>query len=130
MLLLAALGSALFMADSLGALAAHAPWWAWVSACLMAALKETTLWYPPERQSSMIRFHRAGLARRAHRQRAIATVLPVLGWRGVLIIAAVSLFAAVLALRALPDSPAARSEASLAAALRVVAGIFAAPRFP
>jgi len=58
LLLLAALGSALFaMADSLGALAgARAMVGLGVSACLMAALKGFTLWYPPERQSSMIGF--------------------------------------------------------------------------
>ncbi|HNO63685.1 MAG TPA: MFS transporter, partial [Thauera aminoaromatica] len=49
LLLLAALGSALFaMADSLGALAgARAMVGLGVSACLMAALKGFTLWYPP-----------------------------------------------------------------------------------
>lgn len=133
LLLLAALGSALFaMADSLGALAgARAMVGLGVSACLMAALKGFTLWYPPERQSSMIGFIMAsGSLGALTASVPLAAVLPVLGWRGAFwIIAAVSLFAAVLALRALPDSPAARSEASLAAALRVVAGIFAAPAF-
>ena len=133
LLLLAALGSALFaMADSLGALAgARAMVGLGVSACLMAALKGFTLWYPPERQSSMIGFIMAsGSLGALTASVPLAAVLPVLGWRGAFwIIAAVSLFAAVLALRALPDSPAARSEASLAAALRVVAGIFVAPAF-
>ena len=133
LLLLAALGSALFaMADSLGALAgARAMVGLGVSACLMAALKGFTLWYPPERQSSMIGFIMAsGSLGALTASVPLAAVLPVLGWRGAFwIIAAVSLFAAVLALRALRDSPAARSEASLAAALRVVAGIFVAPAF-
>ncbi|MBV2264404.1 MAG: MFS transporter [Thauera sp.] len=133
LLLLAALGSALFaMADSLGALAgARALVGLGVSACLMAALKGFALWYPPERQSSMIGFIMASGALGALTASVpLEAVLPVLGWRGAFwIIAAVSLFAAVLALRALPDVPAARGEASLAAALRVVAGIFAAPAF-
>ena len=133
LLLLAALGSALFAtADSLGALAgARALVGLGVSACLMAALKGFALWYPPERQSSMIGFiMAAGSLGALTASVPLEAVLPVLGWRGAFwIIAAVCLLAAVLVLRALPDSPAAAGEASLAAALRVVAGIFAAPAF-
>lgn len=133
LLLLAALGSALFAtADSLGGLAgARALVGLGVSACLMGALKGFALWYPLERQSSMIGFiMAAGSLGALTASVPLEAVLPVLGWRGAFwIIAAVCLLAAVLVLRALPDSPAVAGEASLVAALRVVAGIFTTPAF-
>ena len=91
------------MADSLGALAgARAMVGLGVSACLMAALKGFALWYPPERQSSMIGFIMAsGSLGALTASVPLEAVLPVLGWRGAFwIIAAVCLLAAVLALRA------------------------------
>ena len=107
LLLLAALGSALFAtADSLGALAgARALVGLGVSACLMAALKGFALWYPPERQSSMIGFiMAAGSLGALTASVPLEAVLPVLGWRGAFwIIAAVCLLAAVLVLRAYHD---------------------------
>lgn len=133
LLLLAALGSALFaMADSLGALAsARALVGLGVSACLMAALKGFALWYPPERQSSMIGFIMAsGSLGALTASVPLEAVLPALGWRGAFwIIAAVCLVAAMLVWRALPDSPVLPGDASLAAALRVVGRIFTAPAF-
>jgi predicted MFS family arabinose efflux permease len=133
LLLLAALGSALFAyGDSLGELAgARALVGVGVSACLMAALKGFAMWYPPERQSSMIGFIMAsGSLGALTASVPLEVVLPALGWRGAFwIIAAVALLAAVLVLRSLPDSPQASGERSLGQALRVVAGIYAAPAF-
>lgn len=133
LLLLAAIGSAAFACgDSPGELVlARALVGLGVSACLMAALKGFALWYPPERQSSMIGFIMAsGSLGALTASVPLEAVLPVLGWRGVFwIIAAVALLAAVLVLRALPDSPPVAGERSLGQALRVVAGIYAAPAF-
>ena len=135
LLLLTALGSGLFaLGDSLGGLGlARALIGAGVSACLMAALKGFALWYPPERQSSMIGFIMAAGAFGALTASVpLEAVLPFLGWRGVFwIIAATALLASVLLLRSLPDAGRGRSapRGSLGNALQVVAGIYVTPAF-
>jgi predicted MFS family arabinose efflux permease len=133
LLLLAALGSALFACgDSLGELAAaRALVGLGVSACLMAALKGFAMWYPPERQSSLIGFIMAsGSLGALTASVPLEIVLPALGWRGAFwIIAAVALLAAVLVLRALPESRQETHERSLGQALKVVAAIYASPVF-
>lgn len=135
LLLLTALGSGLFaLGDSLAGLGlARALIGVGVSACLMAALKGFALWYPPERQSSMIGFIMAAGALGALTASVpVEAVLPFLGWRGLFwAIAATALFASVLLWRSLPEAGRGgiAPRGSLGDALRVVAGIYVTPAF-
>ncbi|MBL8026665.1 MAG: MFS transporter [Fibrobacteres bacterium] len=76
-----------------------------VSACLMAAVKGISLWYPPEKQSSKTGFvMAAGALGALTASKPLEMLLPFLGWRGVFwIMTAMSLVAAIVILRVTPE---------------------------
>lgn len=86
LLLFAALGAAVFAMSStlLGLWIGRALIGAGVSSCLMAPLKAYRVWYPPHRQSQlaswMLVFGTCGALATTV---PVATVLPIIGWRGV-----------------------------------------------
>ncbi|WP_435751195.1 MFS transporter [Thauera sp. AutoDN2] len=133
LLLVTALGAALFaLGDGLHTLGvARALIGLGVSACLMAALKGFALWYPRERQSSMTGYiMAAGALGALTASTPLEAVLPVLGWRGAFwIVAAVSVVAAAVLLRSLPDVPADSPRGGLADAMRALGGIYTSPAF-
>ncbi|MDX5444964.1 MAG: MFS transporter [Zoogloeaceae bacterium] len=97
-----------------------------VSACLMAGLKAFSMWYPPERQSSMTGFiMAAGALGALTAATPVEALLPAIGWRGVFwILAVVAVFAAVHVWRCIPDTPAAGDARSLPEALGSLGSIF------
>lgn len=133
LLLVTAAGAAMFaLGDSLQMLGVgRALIGLGVSACLMAALKGFALWYPRDRQSSMTGFiMAAGALGALTASSPLEAALPVLGWRGAFwIIAAVSLVAALVIHRSLPEVPVTAARMRLAETLRVVGGIYVAPAF-
>lgn len=100
-----------------------------VSACLMGALKGLSLWYPPERLSSMTGFIMAAGAMGALTASSpLEALLPVLGWRGVFwAIAVAALVSALLIHRMLPDVRSTGQAISVGDAFRSAARIYASP---
>lgn len=133
LLLLTALGAAGFaVGDSLPVLGgARALIGLGVSACLMAALKGFSLWYPPERQSSMTGFvMSAGALGALTASVPLEALLPVLGWRGVFwIVAGVALGLSWLIFNRLPSDPVGAAPEPLRATLRGVGLIYRSPHF-
>lgn len=133
LLLLAALGAAAFaLGDTLGQLGlARGLIGLGVSACLMAGLKGFAMWYPPERQSSMVGFIMAAGALGALTASApVEAMLPVLGWRGVFwVIAALAATVALFIFLSLPGEAPHTSDDSIVDAFRSVGHIFASRSF-
>lgn len=102
-----------------------------VSACLMGALKGFSLWYPPERQSSMTGFvMSAGALGALTASVPLEALLPILGWRGVFwIVAGVALALSWLIWRSLPANPVEAASEPLRDTLRGVVLIFRSPHF-
>jgi len=132
LLLIAASGSALFaLGHTLSQLViARALIGLGVSACLMAAFKSFSQWFPAERLPSL----NAAIMTAAGLGALTASVplglaLPVLGWRGAYFgLAAISLLAA-LAIFTTPDKPTSGSRENLAAQLRGLGQVFASRSF-
>lgn len=133
LLLLAAIGAAAFaLGETLGQLGlARGLIGLGVSACLMAGLKGFAMWYPPERQSSMVGFIMAAGALGALTASApVEAMLPVLGWRGVFwVIAALAAVVALFIFLSLPGDAPHTSNDSIADAFRSVGHIFASRSF-
>lgn len=133
LLLLAAVGAAAFaLGETLGQLGlARGLIGLGVSACLMAGLKGFAMWYPPERQSSMVGFIMAAGALGALTASApVEAILPVLGWRGVFwVIAALAAAVALFIFLSLPGDAPHTSNDSIAEAFRSVGHIFASRSF-
>lgn len=102
-----------------------------VSACLMAGLKAFSLWYPPERHSSMTGFiMAAGALGALTAATPVELLLPFLGWRGVFwLIAAVAVGAAIYVWTCVPEAPPAASQPSLVLVVAGLGGIFRSPDF-
>jgi len=133
LLLLAAIGAAAFaLGETLGQLGlARGLIGLGVSACLMAGLKGFAMWYPPERQSSMVGFIMAAGALGALTASApVEAMLPVLGWRGVFwVIAVLAAGVALFIFLSLPGDAPHTSNDSIADAFRSVGHIFASRSF-
>ncbi|MGL1833870.1 MFS transporter [Rhodocyclaceae bacterium SMB388] len=133
LLLLAAIGAAAFaLGETLGQLGlARGLIGLGVSACLMAGLKGFAMWYPPERQSSMVGFIMAAGALGALTASApVEAMLPVLGWRGVFwVIAALAAGVALFIFLSLPGDALHTSNDSIPEAFRSVGHIFVSPSF-
>lgn len=97
-----------------------------VSACLMAGLKAFSMWYPPERQSSMTGFiMAAGALGALTAATPIEAMLPLIGWRGVFwLLAVVAVIAAAYVWLRIPDTPPASDAGSLREAVGSLGMIF------
>jgi len=134
LLLVAAAGAAAFaLADDLpGLAAARAVIGLGVSACLMAAFKAFSQWYPPDRQASL-----TGWMMTAGGLGAVAATMPleallhVVGWRQIFaLLAAATVAAAAWLFFGVADRPApATGHEPLAAQWRGVCSIFASRHF-
>ncbi|MBK5913929.1 MFS transporter [Rhodocyclus purpureus] len=133
LLLVAAAGAALFaLGDSLGELAVgRALIGIGVSACLMAAFKAFSLWFPPERQASL-----TGWMMSAGGLGAIVASTPLemaltwTGWREIFFILAWLTFAAALWIFfAIPEREGAAKPEPLATQLAGVRMVFASAHF-
>ncbi len=128
LMILAGIGAIAFaLGDSLGQLGlARGLIGLGVSACLMAGLKGFAMWYPPERQSSMVGFIMAAGAMGALTASApVEAMLPFLGWRGVFwVIAGLAFAIAALIFFSLPGDAPHTSNESIAQAFRSVGHIF------
>ncbi len=102
-----------------------------VSACLMASLKNFSLWYAPERQSSLTgAIMAAGGLGAITASVPLETLLPILGWRGVFLALAVAIVAAAAYLYgAVPDRREAAAGATLAEQWQGVRHVFASRAF-
>ncbi len=132
LLLVAAVGTALFaLGHNLAQLiVARALIGLGVSACLMAAFKSFSQWFPAERLPSL----NAAIMTAAGLGALTASVplgwaLPVLGWRGAFFaLTAVSLLAA-LAIYTTPDKPGEGHQENLSAQLQGMAQVFSSMEF-
>ena len=90
-----------------------------VSACLMAAFKAFSLWFPAERQASLnAAIMAAGGLGALTASTPLGLLLPVTGWRGIFLgLAALAVLAAV-AIFTTPDKPAAAGKETLGEQLR------------
>lgn len=133
LMILAGIGAIAFaLGDSLGQLGlARGLIGLGVSACLMAGLKGFAMWYPPERQSSMVGFIMAAGAMGALTASApVEAMLPFLGWRGVFwVIAGLAFAIAALIFFSLPGDAPHTSNESIAQAFRSVGHIFVSVSF-
>jgi sugar phosphate permease len=102
-----------------------------VSACLMSGLKAFSLWFPPERHSSMTGFiMAAGALGALTAATPVELMLPFVGWRGVFwIIAAICVASAVYLALAAPTAPPGHADTTLRAAVAGLGGIFTSPDF-
>lgn len=102
-----------------------------VSACLMAALKSFSLWYPIERQSSLTgAVMTAGGLGAISATAPLEALLPVLGWRGVFFaLTAVIIAVAVALFFTVPDRDGGAERGSLGAQWRQLARIFVSRPF-
>ena len=96
-----------------------------VSACLMAAFKAFSLWFPIARQASLnAAIMAAGGLGALTASTPLGWVLPLIGWRGAFYaLATLSILAAALILTT-PDQPASTGGESLGEQLRGVAQVF------
>ncbi len=110
LLVLAAAGALLFaFGHSLTQLAvARALIGIGVSACLMAALKAFSQWYPPDRYAAMTgQIMAAGALGAISATLPLEVALPLVGWRGVFIAVTIACMAVLLLIRFfVPDHPA------------------------
>ena len=127
LLVVTATGAALFaLGQNLAELAlARALIGLGVSACLMAAFKAFSQWFPIERQASLnAAIMAAGGLGALASSTPLSWVLPLIGWRGAFYgLAALTLLAALL-IYATPDKSSATSKESLAEQLRGVGQVF------
>jgi predicted MFS family arabinose efflux permease len=102
-----------------------------VSACLMAGLKAFSMWFPPERQSSMTGFiMAAGALGALTAATPIEAMLPMIGWRGVFwVLAVVAVVAAAYVWLCIPDTLPASDAHSLREAVGSLGHIFRSPGF-
>ncbi len=102
-----------------------------VSACLMSGLKAFSLWFPPERQSSMTGFIMASGALGALTAATpVEALLPFVGWRGVFWgIAAIAVVAAAYVAIVVPEAPHQSGGTTLREAVAGLRGIFTSPDF-
>lgn len=133
LLLLAAAGAAVFAAsDTLSGLAmGRALIGLGVSACLMAAFKAFSQWFPPERQASLTGWIMAsgGLGALAA-SKPLEIALGFAGWRDIMFaLAAVTLAVAAALWHFVPDKPIASAGAGLKEQLAGVRQIFASRHF-
>lgn len=135
LLLFAAGGALLFaLADGMAGLAtARAIIGLGVSACLMAAFKAFSQWYPPERQASLTGWMMTSGGLGALAATApLEALLHLAGWREIfLILSAATLASAAWLFFGIPDKPASHTHATegLAAQWRGVRRIFASAHF-
>jgi len=123
LLLLTAVGAALFaLGQNLGELAlARALIGLGVSACLMAAFKAFSLWFPVQQQASLnSAIMAAGGLGALTASAPLGLVLPLIGWRGAFYLLAVVSVLAALIIFTTPDKPAAAGKETLAEQLRGV----------
>ena len=127
LLLLTATGAALFaLGQNLTELAlARALIGLGVSACLMAAFKAFSLWFPVRQLASLnSAIMAAGGLGALTASTPLGWVLPLIGWRGAFyLLASVSLLAALI-IFSTPDKPATAGKETLAEQLRGVAQVF------
>lgn len=101
-----------------------------VSACLMAGLKAFSQWYPTQQQAAMTgQIMSAGALGAISASLPLELALPLVGWRGVFVVAAIGCLAVLLMIAfVVPDHPAHSSgaRAGLASGVR---RIFASPDF-
>jgi len=132
LLLLTAVGAALFaLGQSIAELAlARALIGLGVSACLMAAFKAFSLWFPIHRQASLnAAIMAAGALGALTASTPLGWALPLIGWRGAFYgLTALALLAATL-IYTTPDKPVATGHETLAEQLRGVGQVFASPIF-
>lgn len=96
-----------------------------VSACLMAAFKAFSMWFPADRQASLnAAIMAAGGLGALTASTPLGWLMPIVGWRGAFIgLAALSLLTAAL-IFSTPDQAATRGRESLRTQLRGVAQVF------
>lgn len=133
LLVIAASGAAIFaLASSLtGLTLGRALIGLGVSACLMAAFKAFTQWFPPERQASLTGWIMAsgGLGALAA-AKPLEIGLGFTGWREIVLgLAVITLLVATALWRFVPDKPAAAGGAGFAEQLAGVRQIFASRHF-
>lgn len=132
LLLLAALGCALFaLAESTaGLMAARALIGLGVAACLMAAFKAFTQWFPPERQASL-----TGLVMAAGGLGALTVsapleaLLPRIGWRGAVACLGVGCLVVAWFIHRVPEPPRTPAPGGLAEQVRDIGRIALSRRF-
>lgn len=102
-----------------------------VSACLMAALKNFSQWYPPERQSALTgAIMTSGGLGAITASAPLEALLPILGWRGVFVaLSAIIVLVAAALFFIAPDRDGDAGGTTLAVQWRSVAGIFATRDF-
>lgn len=133
LLLFASAGTLLFsLGDNIGTLAVGRALIGFgVSACLMAALKNFSQWYPAERQSSLTgAIMTAGVLGAITASVPLEALLPLMGWRGVfLTLTAIILVAAALVFFVVPDHHDHDTASSFVEQWRGVVDIFANRHF-
>lgn len=132
LLLIAAAGSAWFaVGTSLVELAlARAAIGLGVCACLMAAFKAFSVWYPVERLPSLnAAVMVAGGLGALAATTPLAWAVPVFGWRGLFLVLAGLTVMAALAIFSTPEKPAAAAGGTLAQQLRELVGVLRSRAF-
>lgn len=133
LLLFAAAGSLVFaLGESMSALVAgRALIGLGVSACLMAALKSFSQWYPPDRQSSLTgAIMMAGGLGIISASAPLEALLPVFGWRGIfLALTGILLASAAYLYASVPDRDEGGSRSTLAVQWRELMRIYASRPF-
>ena len=132
LLLIAAAGSAWFaVGASLTELAlARAAIGLGVSACLMAAFKAFSVWYPVERLPALnAAVMVAGGLGALAATTPLAWAVPVFGWRGLFLVLAGLTVLAALAIFSTPEKPASAAGSTLAGQLRELLGVLRSPAF-
>jgi MFS family permease len=133
LLLFAAVGALVFArAESLaGLMIGRALIGLGVSACLMAAFKAFTLWFPPERLplANGVQMISGGVGALAATT-PVELTLKLTDWRGVfLVVALLTVGAAALVYLVVPEKEGSRSEETLAEQLAGIRTVFAGPVF-
>ncbi len=96
-----------------------------VSACLMASFKAFSLWFPAERQASLnAAVMAAGGLGALTATTPIGWALPLLGWRGIFVVAAVLAMLVAGLIFSTPEKPAAGHRETLGEQLAALGGIF------
>lgn len=132
LLLVAAAGSAWFaVGTSLTELAlARASIGLGVCACLMAAFKAFSVWYPVERLPSLnAAVMVAGGLGALAATTPLAWAVPVFGWRGLFLVLAGLTVLAALAIFSTPEKPTSAAGATLAGQLREMIGVLGSRAF-